>query len=150
MSMGFWTRVQFPSVPPKNQKGAFCSFLVFSNQMEGIEVGAVQSGLPVDVRDRERPRRDVCKANSSEMLCISCVDSRENRLPSVPPKNRSRDFTPCFCFFMIKRRESNGCVMNDTRWVSERTLTEPAGESNSPRFHQAQHRLYGGVFYAYT
>ena len=30
---------QFPSVPPKNQKGAFCSFLVFSNQMEGIEVG---------------------------------------------------------------------------------------------------------------
>ena len=43
---------------------------------------------------------------------------------------------PASAFFMIKRRESNGWGMNDTRWVSERTLTEPAGENNSPRFHQ--------------
>ena len=26
--------------------------------------------------------RDVCRANSSKMLCIFCVDSRENRFPS--------------------------------------------------------------------
>ena len=87
----------FPSLTPevhqKKKSQALClAFLFFGCAEQGLEGRAAQSELPVDVRDRGRPGRDVCEANSSEMLCISCVDSRENRLPLGSTKKQKQGF----------------------------------------------------------
>ena len=59
-----------------------------------------------------------------------CANAHEGSNPSLSAIKITSGFLPLVIF--ISERDSNGCAMNDSPVrLSERTLTEPAGESES-------------------
>ena len=126
----FRLRRKYPHPAPDKRacrsSGGVCEVDSMSKLIEPRRMGLHNYDAHMCIIIMERYRSGHNGADSKSV----CAQAHEGSNPSLSAIKITSGFLPLVIF--ISERDSNGCAMNDSPVrLSERTLTEPAGESES-------------------